>query len=87
MNEDRDEDDEDDEEGEEGGGGGEDRAQAEEVELNGSKESRAQKTSEKIVIKEKFSLSPSLLSCGDRSRVFAHRWKFDSIAKDVKYRF
>ncbi len=53
MNEERD-DDEDDEEGEAGGGGaggggavGEDRAQAEGIELSGSKESRTQKTSEK----------------------------------------
>ena len=46
MNEERDQDDE--EEGEEGGEG-EDRAQAEGVELNGSKESRTQKTSEKTV--------------------------------------
>jgi len=48
MNEERD-DDEDDEEGEARGGGavGEDRAQAEGIELSGSKESRTQKTSEK----------------------------------------
>ncbi len=47
MNEERD-DDEDDEEGE-AGGGAEDRAQAEGIELGASKESRTQKTSEKIV--------------------------------------
>ncbi len=48
MNEERDED-EDDDEREGGGGRGEGRAQAEGLELNGSKESRTQKTSEKIV--------------------------------------
>jgi len=50
MNEERD-DDEDDEEGEAGGGGavGEDRAQAEGIELSGSKESHTQKISETIV--------------------------------------
>ncbi len=56
MNDERDEDDEDDEEEEErrgGGGGGDDRAQAEEVKLNGSKESRTQKTSEKIIDQRK----------------------------------
>ncbi len=57
MNEERDEDDEDDEEGEEGGGG-EDRAQVEEVELNGSKESRTQETSEKIVDQRKVFIIP-----------------------------
>ncbi len=51
MNDERDEDDEDDEEEE--GGGGNDRAQAEEVKLNGSKESRTQKTSEKIIDQRK----------------------------------
>jgi len=50
MNDERDEDDEDDEEE---GGGGNDRAQAEEVKLNGSKESRTQKTSEKIIDQRK----------------------------------
>ncbi len=47
MNEERD-DDEDDEEAE-AGGGAEDRAQAEGIELSASKQSRTQKTSEKIV--------------------------------------
>lgn len=50
MNDERDEDDEDDEEE---GGGEEDRAQAEEVKLNESKESRTQKTSEKIIDQRK----------------------------------
>jgi len=63
MNEERDEDDEDDEEGEEGGGGGgggggEDRVQAEELELNGSKERRTQKTSEKIIDQRKVFIIP-----------------------------
>lgn len=48
TNEERD-DDEDDEEGERRRGGGGGRAQAEGLELNGSKESRTQKTSENIV--------------------------------------
>ncbi len=52
MNDERDENDEDDEEEEEGGGE-EDRAQAEEVKLNGSKENRTQKTSEKIIDQRK----------------------------------
>jgi len=56
LSEERDEDKDDDDREEEGGGGGgggggrgEDRVQAEGLELNGSKESRTQKTSEKIV--------------------------------------
>lgn len=50
LNEERD-DDEDDEEGQTGGGVvGEDRAQAEEIELSGSKKSRIQKPSEKTRI-------------------------------------
>ncbi len=57
MNEERDEDDEDDEEEEEGGEE-EDSAQVEEVELNGSKESRTQKTSEKIVDQRKVFIIP-----------------------------
>jgi len=60
MNDERDEDDENDEEGEEGGGG-EDRAQAEEVKLNGSKESRTQKTSDKIIDQRKVFIIPKPL--------------------------
>ena len=50
MNEERDDDEDDEEEGGGGGGAvGEDRAHAEGLELNGSKESRTQKISENFV--------------------------------------